>query len=97
MSNCDKLNSEQIEEVKVEDDHEFNFITECFFITHTLIKIGYKEMVRLYNQTAEQAQASARTMDMKMIEPAFNKVFSMEVHLFAKKYSAALFQFLDFS
>jgi hypothetical protein len=31
---------------------------------------------------------------MAMIEPAFNKVFSMEVHIFAKKYSSSLFQFL---
>lgn len=96
LSNCDKLNSDQIEEVKVPDS-EFNFITECFFITHTLIRIGYKKNIKTYNQACEQAQAAAATMDSKTIEPAFNQVFSMEVHLFSKKYTSKLFQFLSFS
>lgn len=97
LGNCDKINSHQIEETKVDDDQEFNFITECFFITHTIIKIAYKKVIKQYNQACEQAQAAGSSMNIPELDAALNQVFCMEVHLFAKEYKAKLFQFLAFS
>lgn len=93
----EKINSEQIEETKVDYDHEFNFVTECFFITHALIKIGYKKMMAVYTEGQHILKLLFRDPHPRIREVGLNIVLSMDAHLFAKRYTNSLFKFLNFS
>ena len=97
LSHIDKIWNEQLEEVKVDDEEEFNFITECFFITHVLIKLSYKKVVYQYNDILKIAQKYIDSKDNEKIEKLLDIVYWMDVHLFDKRFKNKLFQFLSFS
>jgi hypothetical protein len=83
--------------VKVDDEQEFHFITECFFITHTLIKISFKKVIKMYDSACKQANDAFMTRDPGLIQKAGNQVFTMETHMFNKEFVGKLFSFLNFS
>jgi ubiquitin conjugation factor E4 B len=97
LSNCDRINTDCLEEVKVDDEHEFHFITECFFITHTLIKISFTKVIKMYDSAWKQANDAYMSRDPDLIQKAGNQVFTMETHIFGKEFVTKLFNFLNFS
>ena len=97
LKDVDKLSQNEIEEYKVEDKENFHFITEVFFITHSLIKLSFKKVMKEYQNTAQNVNASIGAKDMAGVERNLSILFSMEVHMFSKQVQIKLFQFLSYS
>lgn len=75
LSHIDKIWNEPLEEVKVDESEEFNFMTECFFITHTLIKISFKKVIDKYNEACKSAHKAIMSRDPVMLEKGLSHVY----------------------
>lgn len=85
------------EEVKLDEDEGFNFITECFFITHALVKLSFKQAVRYYDTIKQKLLLAAIANKRDQYLEILKFQTCLDVHLCAKRLRRSLLHFLSFS
>ena len=96
LTKIDKICGDELEEVKA-DDEDFNFVTEWFFITHVLINLSFKKVIKAYDTESLIVALALKLGSLSLIDKVTWSINSMDSHLLAKNFSTKLLQFLSFS